>query len=307
MNSVILCSTGLENPAQRKQSVCSKTISPELVDTGFESTDDDDPSSPECLYGIEPNLLQDNPSVPVPEPMKSIPSMAAKETFMLMKNFSGDLTDSTHPSTWLRELQKTFMAMGIPEKDYVAKMGMFLEEDSIAEEWYTNLSAADKAKSWEDFCLLFHTEFPSQKKEKKEPKAYLEELEEMHITHEQLLTRHEGTQVPYHRWFTDCLLALAKGATIETTKEAIGTTWKNLPYALKKSVNDNHSNWGLFMKAIEGVDWAMLKVEAEYAVDMQKTKERVEALQATPRTKLANSLALTRLGEPPSPTPNQFR
>ncbi|KIK55816.1 hypothetical protein GYMLUDRAFT_62366 [Collybiopsis luxurians FD-317 M1] len=180
---------------------------------------------------------------------------------------------------------------------------MFLEEDSIAEEWYDKLSAADKAGSWANFVSLFNMQFLSQK-EKKDARTYLNELEAMRVTNEQLLVQHEKAQVLYHKWFVEHLLALAKGAKIDQSKEAIVSTQKNLPYVLKKVVSNDHADWESFTNAIKGVNWALLKVEAEHEIDAQKVKEQMEILQATPRTKLASSLESTQLVEPLLPTPN---
>ncbi|KAJ3817696.1 hypothetical protein F5880DRAFT_1627410 [Lentinula raphanica] len=234
--------------------------------------------------------------------------MAAKESFLAIKNFAGDPTDGVRPSTWLRELEKTFVAMGIAEKDWAAKLKMFLEEDSLAEEWYEDLNGEQRSGEWSDLSKLFNERFPSQKKEKKDVKVYLEELESLSITHELILTRHSEAQVPYHKWFGERLLALAKGAKIDKTKEGIASAWKRLPYALKRAVGEDYDTWESFTDAIRAVKWSTLRVEAEHEVDLEKRKEVVPLVQATPRSQLASSFASANLSSPPpSPTPNRTR
>ncbi|KAJ3963834.1 hypothetical protein EV361DRAFT_812997 [Lentinula raphanica] len=234
--------------------------------------------------------------------------MAAKESFLAIKNFSGDPTDGVRPSTWLRELEKTFVAMGIAEKDWAAKLKMFLEEDSLAEEWYDSLTDEQRLGVWSDLSKMFNERFPSQKREKKDAKVYLEELESLCITHELILTRHSEAQVPYHKWFGERLLALAKGAKIDKTKEGIASAWKKLPYALKRAVGEDHEDWESFTNAIRAVKWSTLRVEAEHEVDLEKRRELLPVAQATPRTQLASSFASANISSPPpSPTPNRTR
>ncbi|KAJ3965479.1 hypothetical protein EV361DRAFT_810619 [Lentinula raphanica] len=234
--------------------------------------------------------------------------MAAKDSFLSIKNFSGDPTDGVRPSTWLRELEKTFVAMGIAEKDWAAKLKMFLDEDSLAEEWYDGLEDEQRRGEWSELGKLFNERFPSQKKEKKDMKVYLEELESMVITHELILTRHVEAQVPYHKWFGERLLALAKGAKIDKTKEGIASAWKTLPYALKKVVGEDHDNWESFTEAIREVKWSSLRVEAEHEVDLERRREAIPVIQETPRTKLASSFASANISSPPpSPSPNRTK
>ncbi|KAJ3729631.1 hypothetical protein C8R42DRAFT_715909 [Lentinula raphanica] len=234
--------------------------------------------------------------------------MAAKDSFLSIKNFSGDPTDGVRPSTWLRELEKTFVAMGIAEKDWAAKLKMFLDEDSLAEEWYDGLEDEQRRGEWSQLGKLFNEKFPSQKKEKKDTKVYLEELESMVITHELILMRHAEAQVPYHKWFGERLLALAKGAKIDKTKEGIASAWKMLPYALKKVVGEDHDNWESFAEAIREVKWSSLRVEAEHEVDLERRRETIPVIQETPRTKLASSFASANISSPPpSPSPNRTR
>ncbi|KAJ3715018.1 hypothetical protein C8R42DRAFT_725956 [Lentinula raphanica] len=213
-----------------------------------------------------------------------VPSMAAKESFLAIKNFAGDPTDGA------------------------AKLKMFLEEDSLAEEWYDDLSEERRLGEWSDLSKLFNKRFPSQKKEKKDVKVYLEELESLSITHELILTRHSEAQVPYHKWFGERLLALAKGAKIDKTKEGIASAWKRLPYALKKAVGEDYDTWESFTDAIRAVKWSTLCVEAEHEVDLEKRKEVIPVVQATPRSQLASSFASANLSSPPPfPTPNRTR
>jgi hypothetical protein len=100
---------------------------------------------------------------------------------------------------------------------------------------------------------LFLARFPSQKKEKKSAKSYLELLEAEFITHEQLLTTNEETNQPYHKFWANKLLRLAKGAEIESSTVLISTTYKNLPYALKRELVDEFDDWEKFTTAIKGV------------------------------------------------------
>ncbi|KAJ3822823.1 hypothetical protein F5880DRAFT_1656186 [Lentinula raphanica] len=214
-----------------------------------------------------------------------VPSMAAKESFLAIKNFAGDPTDGVRPLTWLRELEKTFVAMGIAEKDWAAKLKMFLEEDSLAEEWYDDLSKEQRSGEWADLSNLFNERFHPRRRRKK-----------------------TKAQVSYHKWFGERLLALAKGAKIDKTKEGIASAWKRLPYALKKAVGEDYDTWESFTEAIRAVKWSTLRVEAEHEVDLERRKETVPVAQATPRSQLVSSFASTNLSSPPpSPTPNRNR
>ncbi|KAJ3912900.1 hypothetical protein F5877DRAFT_84333 [Lentinula edodes] len=96
-------------------------------------------------------------------------------------------------------------------------------------------------------------------------------------------------------------LGSAKGAEVEKTKRLIGTVWKNLPYALKKTIYEEHDTWVEFTNTIKKVKWSVLKVEAEH----EASKATPLVVPETPRTKLAASFAAARIATPPSPSPGR--
>ncbi|KAJ3898377.1 hypothetical protein F5879DRAFT_812691 [Lentinula edodes] len=227
--------------------------------------------------------------------------MAAQQP---LTRFSGDPDDPIQPATFLQDFEVRMTELMTPRADLASRIKPYLERDSRAWEWYTeDLTATDRTGSWEGFEAKFHLRFPSQKKEKKSAKSYLISLEAERITHEQIMTTSDDTNQPYHQWWADRLLRLAKGAEVEKTKQSIGTVWRNLPYALKKAIDEEHNTWMEFTDAIKKVKWSVLKVEAEH--ETSKVVPRV--VPETPRTKLATSFAATRIARTPSPSPSRPR
>ncbi|GAW03059.1 retrotransposon-like family member (retr-1) partial [Lentinula edodes] len=221
-----------------------------------------------------------------------------------LTRFSGDPDDPVQPATFLQDFEVRMTELMTPRADLASRIKPYLERDSRAWEWYTeDLTATDRTGSWEGFEAKFHLRFPSQKKEKKSAKSYLTSLEAERITHEQMMTTSEDTNQPYHQWWADRLLRLAKGAEVEKTKQSIGTVWKSLPYALKKTVEEEHDTWMEFTEAIKKVKWSVLKVEAEH----EASKAVPMAPPETPRAKLATSFAAARISTPSSPSPSRAR
>ncbi|KAJ3902954.1 hypothetical protein F5879DRAFT_804464 [Lentinula edodes] len=221
-----------------------------------------------------------------------------------LTRFSGDPDDPIQPATFLQDFEVRMTELMTPRADLASRIKPYLERDSRAWDWYTeDLTATDRTGPWESFETKFHAHFPSQKKEKKSAKSYLNSLEGERITHEQIMTTSEDTNQPYHQWWADRLLRLAKGAEIEKTKQSIGAVWKKLPYALKKAIDEEHDNWEEFTSAIKAVKWSVLKVEAEH----EASRKAPQPAPETPRTKLAGDLAVARISSPPSPSPIRAR
>ncbi|KAH7874517.1 uncharacterized protein C8R40DRAFT_1237579 [Lentinula edodes] len=221
-----------------------------------------------------------------------------------LTRFSGDPDDPIQPATFLQDFEVRMTELMTPRADLASRIKPYLERDSRAWEWYTeDLTATDRTGAWEPFEAKFHARFPSQKKEKKSAKSYLTSLEGERITHELIMTTSEDTNQPYHQWWADRLLRLAKGAEVEATKQSIGTVWKHLPYALKKAIDEEHDNWAEFTSAIKAVKWSVLKVEAEH----EASKVVPRAVPETPRTKLTSSFATARISTPPSPSPVRMK
>ena len=196
--------------------------------------------------------------------------------------------------------------LATPRADLVKRVKLYFPVGSRAAEWYKDtLTDVQRNGSWEDFETLFNAKFPSQEKEQKGKKMYRDELTNLTITNEQLLTTHESTNQPYHKWYADKVLVLATGAGIRNTDSLINTVWQKLPYALKKVVDEDTEDWEKFAKAIKDVSWGKLKVEAEHELESRRPVPAV--IPETPRTKLAGVLAATRLERPTSPTPNRYR
>ncbi|KAE9406173.1 hypothetical protein BT96DRAFT_987860 [Gymnopus androsaceus JB14] len=112
---------------------------------------------------------------------------------------------------------------------------------------------AQHGENWEDFEALFNVKFPSQEKEQKSKKMHKDELTKLTVTHEQLLTLHDATNQPYHKWYTDKVLVLATGAEIQQTNLLISMVWQKLPYALKKFVDEDTEDWTKFAKTIKDI------------------------------------------------------
>ncbi|KAJ3920565.1 hypothetical protein F5877DRAFT_76982 [Lentinula edodes] len=221
-----------------------------------------------------------------------------------LTRFSGDPDDPIQPATFLQDFEVRMTELMTPRADLASRIKPYLERDSRAWEWYTeDLTATDRTGAWEAFEAKFHVRFPSQKKEKKSAKSYLTSLEGERITHEIIMKMSEDTNQPYHQWWANRLLCLAKGAEVEKTKQSIGTVWKHLPYALKKVIDEEYDNWEEFTSAIKAVKWSVLKVEVEHGAG--KTAQLV--VPETPRTKLTNSFAAARISTPPSPSPIRAR
>ncbi|KAJ4464327.1 hypothetical protein C8J55DRAFT_566943 [Lentinula edodes] len=239
-----------------------------------------------------------------PKPLTPNAQPRPMATQQPLTRFSGDPDDPIQPATFLQDFEVRMTELMTPRADLASRIKPYLERDSRAWDWYTeDLTATERTGPWEAFETKFHARFPSQKKEKKSAKSYLTSLEGERITHEQIMTTSEDTNQPYHQWWADRLLRLAKGAEIEKTKQSIGAVWKKLPYALKKTVDEEHDNWADFTSAIKAVKWGVLKVEAEH----EASRKVLPPIPETPRTKLAGDFAAARISSPPSPSPMRAR
>ncbi|KAJ3925753.1 MAG: hypothetical protein NXY57DRAFT_967322 [Lentinula lateritia] len=163
-----------------------------------------------------------------------------------LTRFSGDPDDPIQLATFLQDFEVRMTELMTPQADLAGRIKPYLERDSRAWEWYTeDLTATDRTGTWEAFEAKFHAWFPSQKKEKN--------LEGEQITHQLIIKTSEDTNQPYHQWWTDRLLRLAKGTEVEKMKQSIGTVWKHICYALKKVIDEEHDNWAEFTLAIKAV------------------------------------------------------
>lgn len=166
--------------------------------------------------------------------------------------FHGDKEDK-NPEDFLRSF---FRRMGTSSDDTMKKQfRYFLQADSVADEWYDELTQAEK-KDWDSIEKAFHARWPRKKAVKKMTEEYEEEITGLQLKMEDLGKKETiaGREIYSHIAWADKMATVVKGAKIETTTTYIGHVRKELPKLLREKVGAGHTDWTAFLQAVRDVD-----------------------------------------------------
>jgi len=226
-----------------------------------------------------------------------------------VKPFHGDKEDE-NPEDFLRSF---FRRMGTASDDVKKQQfRYFLQADSTADEWFDDLTAAEK-KDWNAIEDAFNKRWPRKKVVKKTREEYEEEITGTKLQMEDLGKKEKtaSRETYSHIAWADKVETIVKGAKIESTTTYIGQVRKELPKLLREKIGAGHIDWTEFLQAVRDVDVDhirdgvnMWKKERD---EQQALKERVrqlETLTASPTAPLRRQMTTFSLGNnQQSPTP----
>ena len=152
-------------------------------------------------------------------------------TSELVTPFHGD-KDDENPEDFLRSF---FWRMGTGSDDTrKQQFPNFLQADSVADEWYEELTGDDKT-NWTTIEAAFRKRWPRKKAAKKTNEEYEEEIRDLQIKMEDLGKKEKvaGREIYTHIAWADKMATAIKGAKLENTTTHIGYVRKNLPKLLR--------------------------------------------------------------------------
>jgi hypothetical protein len=171
--------------------------------------------------------------------------MAAAET---ITPFHGDKADE-NPEDFL---QAFFRRMGNNTDDTrKAQFPYYLQADSIANEWYSELTNNEK-KTWASIEEAFKERWLRKKQAKKTMEEYKEEITEHRLETEDLAKKEKvaGRYVYSHIAWADRMETIVKGAKLQKMATHIRQVRKNLPTILREKIGTGHTDWDEILKAI---------------------------------------------------------
>ena len=221
--------------------------------------------------------------------------------------FHGD-KDDENPEDFLRAF---FRRMGTNSDDTrKAQFPNYLQADSVADDWFMDLSAAEK-KTWSDIQTAFRTRWPRKKQVKKSQEEYEEEITTHKLKIENLGDKEKiaGREVYSHIAWADRLAIAVKGAKLERTMTYIGQIRKDLPKAIREKVGTGHTDWEVFLQAVRDVDIDHIKEakdiwnkeQAEHQT-MEKRVQKLEAVSKSPTAPIRQQLSSIALSRQPVST-----
>ena len=131
----------------------------------------------------------------------------------------------------------------------------FLQADSVADEWFDELTPADK-KDWEAIEAAFNKRWPRKKAVKKTKEEYEEEITGTQLQMEDLGKKEKtaGRETYSHIAWADKMETIVRGAKIESTTTYIGHVRKDLPKLIREKIGTGHTDWTAFLQAVRDVD-----------------------------------------------------
>ena len=223
--------------------------------------------------------------------------------------FHGD-KDDENPEDFLRSF---FRCMGT-STDIVKKQQFpnFLQVDSVADEWYDNLSATNKM-DWTSIEAAFCKRWPRKQQVKKTQEGYEEEISGLLLKMEDLGRKEKiaGRDVYSHIAWADKMATIVRGVKLESTTTYIGQVRKKLPKLLREKIGAGHTSWTDFLQAVRDVDKDHIRegvdIWKEDQAEQAAIKRRIQQLEklttASPTAPLRQQFSMFDIGgRPPSPT-----
>ena len=196
----------------------------------------------------------------------------------------------------------------------------FLQADSVADEWFEDLTPADK-KEWTSIEAVFRKRWPRKKAAKKTKEEFEEEIMGLRLKMEDLGKKEKvtGREVYSHIAWADKMATIVRGAKLEATTTYIGHVRKELPKLLREKVGTGHADWEIFLQAVRDVDLDHIrdgmdawkkeqdtrKREQEEHEILKKRLQQLEKLTASPTAPLRQQMTSFGIGDTtPSTTRN---
>ena len=237
-------------------------------------------------------------SIPLPNPEPAPPTNDM--TTEHITPFHGD-KDDENPEDFLRSF---YRRMGTANDDTKKQQFCyFLQADSAADEWFDDLSMAEK-KDWNTIEAAFNKRWPRKKAVKKTKEEYEEEITGTPLQMENLGKKEKTTsrETYSHIAWADKMETMVRGAKIESTTTYIGHVRKELPQLLKEKVGTGHADWTAFLQAVRDVDLDHIKEGvAEWKKDqeerqaLKKRVQQLEKLTASPTAPLRHQMTTFNL------------
>lgn len=229
-----------------------------------------------------------------------------------VKPFFGD-RDDENPEDFLRSF---FRRMGTgSDEAKKQQFPNFLQADSVADEWFEELTEKDKA-SWAGIETAFRTRWPRKKASKKTSEEYEEEVRGLELKMVELGKKEtvSGREVYTHVAWADKMGTIIKGAKLEGTTTHIGHVRKNLPTILREKVGAGHANWTNFLDAVRAVDIGYIrdgvdtweKEQAKQEAVKKRIGELEKLVAASPTAPIRHQMSSFNIGNQATPAPQQI-
>ena len=268
-----------------------------IIHTPFDFTPEPSPTKPTSKPLPEPDPVQ----------VPAHGNMATEH----VNPFHGDKEDE-NPEDFLRSF---YRRMGTASEDTrKQQFPYFLQADSVADEWFDELSVAEK-KDWNTIEAAFAKRWPRKKAVKKTKEEYEEEITGTRLQVEDLGKKEKiaGRETYSHIVWADKMETIVRGAKIEGTTY-IGHVRKELPKLLREKVGTGHADWATFLQAVRDVDLDHIregakiwKKEQEEQLALKKRVQQLEKLTASPTAPLRHQMTTFNLGDTQPNPPQQPR
>ena len=218
-----------------------------------------------------------------------------------VNSFHGDKEDE-NPEDFIRSFYRRMgTASGDTKKQ---QFPYFLQADSVADEWFDELTPADK-KDWETIEAAFNKCWPRKKAVKKTKEEYEEEITGTQLQMEDLGKKEKtaGRETYSHIVWADKMETIVRGAKIELTTTYIRHVRKDLPKLIREKIGTGHTDWTAFLQAVRDVDLDHIregvktwKKEQEEQQALKKCVQQLEKLTASPTAPLRHQMTTFSLG-----------
>ena len=215
--------------------------------------------------------------------------------------FHGDKEDE-NPEDFLRAF---YRRMGDKSDDTKkAQFRYYLQADSAADEWYTDLLDNEK-KSWGDIEVAFNKRWPRKRQVKKTDEEYEDEILGRKLKTEDLGKKEKvaGRDIYTHIAWADKMAVSVKGAKWEKTTNHLRQTRKELPTILREKVGTSHTNWETFLQAVRDVDVEYIRDSIDIKNKEQATIDKrlrlLETLSRSPTAPLRQQLSTVTISSQP--------
>jgi hypothetical protein len=220
--------------------------------------------------------------------------------------FHGD-KDDENPEDFLRSF---FRRMGTSTDD-VKKQQFpnFLQADSVADEWFEDLLANDKA-NWAAIEAAFRTRWPRKKAAKKTTEEYEEEINNLRLRMEDLGKKEKvsGRDIYSHIAWADKMTTIVRGAKLENATTYIGQVRKELPTLLREKIRAGHTSWTAFLQAVRDVDIDHIRdgvdIWRKEQAEQEAIKRRIQQLEKLTASPTAHNIQPRGTTPKPNPGPS---
>lgn len=207
------------------------------------------------------------------------------------EKFRGDDT-GPKPHNFIGNFQVA-LADHTPAK-HVEWFPKFLEEGSVAEDWYEELTAAEQG-DWTELQRKFKERWPKSRKIKRSEGEIVEEMLGLKMQQDDIGTKIkiQDTDVWHHHHWATKMWNLACEAKVQNSSNSIVQVRKDLPKMVRSMIKGEYGDWKSFIDDVRAISGPELKEKME---DERKEKEEVariasrsvpQVLPETPRSRSA--------------------